>query len=281
MDEIRVTDLEPPRYKLGSGEFGRVFEAVYQGKPVVYKVMKHAIHNSTVFENELHILYSLKNVPNVPTVYGFARCMEQNLLYIIMEKAPGITLYHYVCYTDIPWLSRLFIAKNICRSVAHLHERCVLYRDLKPDNIVIDPKSHHHVLVDFGLAIQCSSTTECVEGMAGTPGYMAPEIYREETYGFPVDIYSLGMTLYFLFTHREPERLSALRSVLKRSEIPRGIQSIILDCLWTSASRRPTAVTLYHELSNWYDHHVHQFHESNKIKKKWSLWWGWCGDGEC
>jgi len=152
-----------------------------------------------------------------------------------------------------------------------------MYRDLKPDNIVIDPNRRHHVLVDFGLAVQCASMTECVEGMVGTPGYMAPEIYREETYGFPVDIYSLGMTLYFLFTYREPERMSVLRSVLKRSEIPKGIQSIILDCLWTSASRRPTAARLYHELSDLY----HRLQPNGIVKKKWSLWWGWCGGGEC
>jgi serine/threonine protein kinase len=158
-------------------------------------------------------------------VYGFARCKERNIFYIVMEKAPGITLYNYVCYTDIPFLSRLFIAKNICRTIARLHERNVMYRDLKPDNIVIDPTNNHHVLIDFGLAVQCTSMSDCVDGMVGTPGYMAPEIYREQTYSFPVDIYSLGMTLYFLFRCREAERLSVLRYHLHHSNTPKFIQS--------------------------------------------------------
>ena len=276
MQQIDVTELEPPRYKLGSGEFGRVFDALFHGKPVVYKIMKHAIHNKVLFENELQILYSLKNMPNVPLVYGFARCKERNIFYIIMEKAPGITLYNYVCYTDIPFLSRLFIAKNICRTIARLHERNVMYRDLKPDNIVIDPTNNDHVLIDFGLAVQCTSMSDCVDGMVGTPGYMAPEIYREQTYSFPVDIYSLGMTLYFLFRCREAERLSVLRYHLHHSNTPKFIQSIILDCLWTSPCRRPTAIRLYHAFADIYDRLDNQSKKQEKKKK--SLWSWWCGE---
>jgi len=276
MEEISMSDLEPPQYKLGSGEFGRVFEATFRGKPVVYKIMKHAIHNS-VHENELKILYSLRDVPHVPRVYGFARCPERDILYLIMEKAPGITLYNYVFYNDISFLWRLYMAKNICRTIAHLHERFVLYRDLKPDNIVIDPSDHHHFLIDFGLSVQCASIDERVEGMAGTPGYMAPEIYMEKQYGFPIDIYSLGMTLYFLFTHREPERLSVLYFHLTHSNVPRDIQMIILDCLQLNTRHRPTAMDLHDRLTEIYTHwrRLKQVQKKKKPQQQgwWSFWW--------
>lgn len=273
--ELCISDLELPKYKLGSGEFGRVFEAVHEGKPVVYKIMKHAIHNHLIFENELNILSSLRDMSNIPKLYGYARCEERNLLYIVMEKAPGMTLYHYICYNEeaeISLLRRLFIAANICRTLFLLHRRCILYRDMKPDNLMIDPTTCHHMLVDFGLSTQCKSMKDRVEGSVGTPGYMAPEIFRQRTYGFSADVYSLGMTFYFLFTYREPERLSMVYANLKKAGLPRPLHRLLLQCIRTDPRQRPTAEQLYHQFSCLYEEY-HQYHLRQQQRKRSFFCW--------
>ena len=268
MEEILVEDLGPPRYKLGSGEFGRVFESDYRGHPVVCKMMKHAVHAS-VFENELDVLHSLQGVPNIPRTYGYARCPDRHTLALVMQRAPGVSLYNYVCYTDISFLGRLYLAKNVCMTLSALHDRFVLYRDMKPDNIVVDPRTHRHFLVDFGLSVRCASADERVYGMAGTPGYMAPEVCRDEAYGQSADVYSLGMTFYFLFTNHEPERMSVVRPHLARSRLPWDLQRLLLECLTANPDKRPTSTDVGHRLSSLYARFHPVYHRRNKKKLSW------------
>jgi serine/threonine protein kinase len=94
-----------------------------------------------------------------------------------------------------------FYAAEILLALEYLHSKHVIYRDLKPDNLLLDANGHI-VLTDFGIATKVTAENKFrTTGRSGTPGYMAPEVYSEKQYSFSVDIWSYGVTLYEL-VHR-------------------------------------------------------------------------------
>jgi serine/threonine protein kinase len=98
-------------------------------------------------------------------------------------------------------LSRL--VRQICRGLSFIHERGWVHRDIKPSNILMYGQNDQlpvAMISDFGLATRL--TDAGVAGAAGTPGYIAPEIVRNEIYNEKVDIWSLGVTVFELATHR-------------------------------------------------------------------------------
>jgi serine/threonine protein kinase len=104
---------------------------------------------------------------------------------------------------------KLRYASEIASALQYLHERNIIYRDLKPDNIGLQNDSI--VLFDFGLCCELPETKDCNEVFqlsgVGTRRYMAPEVALKFGYNLKVDIYSLGMVLYELFTHTKPFEL--------------------------------------------------------------------------
>jgi len=80
-------------------------------------------------------------------------------------------------------------------AVKHVHDRKVLHRDLKCENVFLT-KSGMCKLGDFGVSYIMVQTKEKAQTLAGTPYYIAPELYRDERYSFKADIWSLGVILY-------------------------------------------------------------------------------------
>jgi len=99
-----------------------------------------------------------------------------------------------------------FIAK-LARTVHYAHEHGILHRDIKPGNVLLDPKGEPH-LTDFGLArlVEAESTVTGTLEVLGTPSYMAPEQAAGETkkLGKATDVYGLGAVLYQLLTGQPP-----------------------------------------------------------------------------
>ena len=91
------------------------------------------------------------------------------------------------------------IGKDICEALNVCHARNIIHRDIKPDNI-FRSDSGDWKLGDFGIARTMEHTTTATK--AGTPDYEAPEVYHGERYGKEVDIYSLGLVLYWLLNKR-------------------------------------------------------------------------------
>ena len=91
------------------------------------------------------------------------------------------------------------LGRDICRALAICHEKNIIHRDIKPDNIFLNDFGDWKI-GDFGLARTLEHTTAATK--AGTFAYMAPEVYHGEKYGKEVDIYSLGMVLYWLLNNR-------------------------------------------------------------------------------
>ena len=82
------------------------------------------------------------------------------------------------------------LGRDIARGVRYLHDRDLLHRDIKPPNILVTEEGAK--LGDLGLAVDVDQITS----WAGTPSYWAPEIALHEDYGFPADIFSLGVVLH-------------------------------------------------------------------------------------
>ena len=92
---------------------------------------------------------------------------------------------------------------QICLAMKHVHDRKILHRDLKNQNIFLT-KDNTIKLGDFGIARILSNTREKAKTMVGTPYYLSPEIIENKPYTFSSDMWSLGVVLYELCTLKPP-----------------------------------------------------------------------------
>jgi len=98
---------------------------------------------------------------------------------------------------------RIYVAE-IASALAYLHEKRIVHRDIKPDNILLDAKGHAHV-TDFNVAVYHPQDGQ-VTSIAGSKAYMAPEVYLRKGYTYSVDWWSLGVTAYELVFGKRPFR---------------------------------------------------------------------------
>ncbi len=186
------------------------------------------------------------------------------LRYLSMEFVKGITLKNLVESGQIlPTPVALRVAKQICAGLAAAHEVGVIHRDIKPQNILIEPTGGLKIM-DFGIARLTQERGMTVTGtVVGTPDYMSPEQARGQPLDFRSDIYSTGVVLYEVFTGSLPfEGDSPLAVVLKHvQEMPPApqtvnpkidpkISAIILKCMEKDpAARYQTVNELYEALT--------------------------------
>ncbi len=173
---------------------------------------------------------------NVASVYDVRQRRE--LLLVVLEQIPGETLRSTLERGGRKRLAvkeALRIAYQIASALAHLHERDVVHRDIKPDNVLITPEGDAK-LINFGMA-KIVSTREDVAGTAfgkslGTPGYMAPEQIHTARYAdVRADIYGLGATLYHCLSGRSADRESApsdQSALSPLAEVPRVVVALLM-----------------------------------------------------
>lgn len=93
----------------------------------------------------------------------------------------------------------LFYAAEILVTLRALHKAGILYRDLKPNNILIDHEGHIK-LIDFGLSKIAESFNEATKSVVGTPNYIAPEVLKKGVHAETIDFWSLGVIIYEMLT---------------------------------------------------------------------------------
>lgn len=141
------------------------------------------------------------------------------------------------------------LMRQLFEAVRYLHEKRVVHRDLKLDNVLVSPTGQVK-LIDFGFSIR-SQKSQRLKLFCGTPSYMAPELSSKSSYlGPPVDIWALGVILYRVLVGRHPFRGSSERELFLRVNrlkqiIPRGLLSpeaidLINSLLTKSSASRPT-----------------------------------------
>eukprot|EP00924_Labyrinthula_sp_SR-Ha-C_P011645 maker-scaffold_17-snap-gene-4.48-mRNA-1 protein AED:0.06 eAED:0.06 QI:62/1/1/1/1/1/4/150/699 len=126
----------------------------------------------------------------------------------------------------------VFYAAEIFLGISHLHNLGLIYRDLKPENVLLSESGHARIS-DLGLAVQTGVTPDTMEnpdlkkGRAGTPGYWPPEMINGEYYGFDADWWAYGATVFELFYGVNPfsERITGL------TDRDKGTLDIPINCL--------------------------------------------------
>jgi eukaryotic-like serine/threonine-protein kinase len=213
------------------------------------------------FKQEIRLARRITH-PNILRTHDLGE--TGGLRYLSMEFVKGLTLKQLVEAGDVlPTPVGLRIAKQICAGLAAAHEVGVIHRDIKPQNILIEPAGGLKIM-DFGIARLKEERGMTAEGtVVGTPDYMSPEQARGHVLDFRSDIYSTGVVLYEVFTGTLPfDGDSPLAVVLKHIQesppspqarnprIDPRISQIILKCMQKDAKDRYQTVNdLYEALT--------------------------------
>ncbi|HEY4320384.1 MAG TPA: protein kinase [Gemmatimonadales bacterium] len=227
--------------ELGGGGMSRVFVAQEQklGRTVVIKLLSPdlaAAMSASRFEREIRLAASLQQANIVPVL---ASGDVDGLPYYTMPFVEGESLRARLGRGIIPIADVISILRDVIRALAYAHERGVVHRDIKPDNVLLS--GHTAVVTDFGIAKAISAATEGPAGATltqlgtsiGTPAYMAPEqAAGDPATDYRADIYAFGCTAYELLTGQElfPGFPVHRLLVAHMSQAPKAIAGLRPDC---------------------------------------------------
>ncbi|TMW66433.1 hypothetical protein Poli38472_004198 [Pythium oligandrum] len=226
-DAIAMEDLEVMR-TLGMGTFGRVKLVRHKatGKPFAMKILNKA--NVVAYKQQVNVINE-KNIMarcNHPFILKlYQTYKDKNCLYLLIEFVQGGELFTYLhCSPNSP--GRLkddharFYASHVLMAIEYLHERNIVYRDLKPENLLIDPQGYLKV-VDFGFAKVVEDRTYT---LCGTPEYLAPELVLGKGHSKGVDYWALGVLIYEMVVGYSPfaganqaDQMQICRNIVKET----------------------------------------------------------------
>ena len=183
---------------LGEGYEGKVLQARKKDCGVCYalKVLDKTLLASRSRRWQMHCSRELECLIacNHPYVVGLAYSFQTpQYLYMIQEYLPNHTLASYLDeHQGQPvQIKQLRVIAQLTCGLAHIHSKDIVYRDLKPANVLIDDGGHMRI-VDMGMASKLDPATGRRKSVCGTQRYMAPEMKAKELYNCSVDWYSLG-----------------------------------------------------------------------------------------
>ena len=201
------------------------------------------------FKNESKAIAVLSH-PNIVKVYDVS--LGDKLQYIVMEYVEGITLKEYIEQQGvIPWKEAVHFTTQILRALQHAHDKGIVHRDIKPQNIMLLENGTIKV-TDFGIArFSRGETRTMTEAAIGSVHYISPEQARGEMTDDKADIYSVGVVLYEMITGRLPfESDSAVSVAIMQvqneatppreinPQIPVGLEQITLHAMEKSTANR-------------------------------------------
>ena len=238
---------------IGSGGMADVYKAKDHklNRFVAMKVLKPEFSADTnfirKFQREAQAAAGLAH-PNVVNVFDVGE--DQGVNYIVMELVEGITLKEYISKKGrLTVKEATSIAIQVSMGLEAAHNRNIVHRDIKPQNIIISTDGKVKV-TDFGIARVASSNTISTNAM-GSVHYSSPEQVRGGYSDFKSDIYSLGITMYEMVTGRVPfDGDTTVAIAIKHlqdemvppshyvPDLPHSLEDIILKCTQKSPDRR-------------------------------------------
>uniref|UniRef100_A0A8C8GNG9 protein kinase C n=1 Tax=Oncorhynchus tshawytscha TaxID=74940 RepID=A0A8C8GNG9_ONCTS len=193
---------------IGRGSYAKVLlvrlkknEQIYAMK-VVKKELVHDDEDIDWVQTEKHVF---EQASTNPFLVGLHSCFQtESRLFLVIEYVNGGDLmFHMQRQRKLPEEHARFYAAEICIALNFLHEKGILYRDLKLDNVLLDHEGHIK-LTDYGMCKEGIRPGDTTSTFCGTPNYIAPEILRGEDYGFSVDWWALGVLMFEMMAGRSP-----------------------------------------------------------------------------
>ena len=250
---------------IGEGGMAVVYKALCHrlNRYVAVKIMRDDMAADEEFRRrfcaESHAVAMLSH-PNIVAVYDVSH--SDDIEYIVMELVEGITLKQYMEKKGaLAWKEVLHFSKQISKALAHAHERGIIHRDIKPQNIMLLRDGTIKV-GDFGIAALENEIYENNGQAIGSIHYIAPEQARGECPDARSDIYSLGVVMYEMLTGEQPYTGETLGEIAvkhmnaepvppreKAPETPEELERICLRAMNASLEERyQTAGELYEDL---------------------------------
>lgn len=239
---------------IGEGGMAIVYRALDHrlNRDVAVKIMRDEMAADEEFRRrfctESHAVAMLSH-PNIVAVYDVSH--NDNVEYIVMELVDGITLKQYIERKGVvAWKEVVHFTKLISKALAHAHERGIIHRDIKPQNIMLLRDGTIKV-GDFGIAALENEVYENNGEAIGSIHYIAPEQARGECPDARSDIYSLGVMMYEMLTGGLPFTGNTLGEIAvqhmnakpvppheKNPEIPLELERITLKAMSAELSER-------------------------------------------
>ena len=221
MPELSHKDFIPIRF-LGKGGFGEVYLIKKRDTGQVYamKTMRksHLSRNGMMKYafTELKVLTACLNHPFIGQVYCAFQTPKR--LHLVTDFYPGGDMRDLLdCKGNFTEdIARLYAAE-ITIALDFLHKQDIIYRDVKPDNVVFDENGHIR-LIDFGLAKKEFSVRTSSSSFCGTLHYLAPEMVRRQSHDFSLDWYMLGCVLFEMIVGRPPFSARQAKELVKLIE---------------------------------------------------------------
>lgn len=240
---------------IGVGGMAVVYKAFdnQENRVVAVKILKEEFISNEEFvrrfKNESKAIAMLSH-PNIVKVYDVS--FGDLIQYIVMEYIDGITLKEYIEREgSLRWKDAVHFTIQILKGLQHAHDKGIVHRDVKPQNIMVLPDGTIKV-TDFGIARFARSEQRTITDKAiGSVHYISPEQARGERTDEKTDIYSVGVILYEMLTGRLPFQAESAVSVaimqLQREpqlpteingSIPLGLEQITMHAMQKNPERR-------------------------------------------
>lgn len=195
-------------------------------------------------KSEKNILQMVEHPFIVQLRYAF---QTDSKLYLVLDFLSGGELFFHLSKEVKFSVDRArFYTAELVLAIGHLHSKDIIYRDLKPENVVLDSKGHV-CLTDFGLAKKDITSSNQTHTFCGTPEYLAPEIIKGKGHGKPVDWWSLGILLYEMLVGLPPfysENMNEMYELILKaplkfpSFVPPDAQSLLRGLLERDETKR-------------------------------------------
>ncbi|KAM7511368.1 hypothetical protein LguiB_010243 [Lonicera macranthoides] len=221
-DIIKSTNDFDIRYCIGTGGYGSVYRALLPcGKVVALKkldpfeVEEPAFNQS--FKNEAQVLSNIRH-KNIVKLYGF--CLHNRCMFLVYEYMERGSLFCALRddteAVELDWSKRVNIVKGIAHALSYMHRDCtppIVHRDISSNNILLNSKLEAFV-ADFGAARLLSADSSNQTLIAGTYGYIAPELSYTMVVTEKCDVYSFGVVAFEIIMGKRPgDLLSSLTSL--------------------------------------------------------------------
>ncbi|XP_055661828.1 serine/threonine-protein kinase Nek4 isoform X6 [Falco peregrinus] len=235
---------------VGKGSYGEVSLVRHQQDSKQYVIKKLNLKNASVrerkaAEQEAQLLSQLKH-PNIVT-YRESWQGEDGLLYIVMGFCEGGDLYHKLKEQKGKLLPENQVVEwfvQIAMALQYLHEKHILHRDLKTQNVFLT-RTNIIKVGDLGIARVLENQCDMASTLIGTPYYMSPELFSNKPYNYKSDVWALGCCVYEMATLKHAFNAKDMNSLVYRiiegklPPMPKDYSPQLVEIIRTMLSKKP------------------------------------------